>query len=146
MRTKTYSISKIIDTNPETLFKIVSEFNNYSTWNTIIPKAKGELIEGTELQLMMQVSGKLKPFNPKVISVKKNESFLLSKVILAKKIGELTHKFEFKELETNQTEFIQTWEGKGMLVKMMWSKIQQEFSNFENFNNDLVKYIKKTKH
>ena len=143
MKIKTHSISKIINTNPETLFKIVSEFENYGNWNTIIPNARGELTIGTELELMMQMNGKTRPFNPKVISIKRNKSFLLSKVILSKKIGELTHKFEFKKLESNQTEFIQTWTGKGILVKMMWSKIQNGFSDFEIFNNDLTEYIEK---
>jgi hypothetical protein len=72
-----------------------------------------------------------------------NQSFLLSKVLLLKGIGELTHRFEFKKLENNQTEFIQTWEGKGVLVRMMWSKIENGFSDFEIFNDDLITYIEK---
>jgi len=143
MKNKTYSISKKINTDSETLFKIVSKFENYSNWNTVIPNAKGELIEGTELQLMMNLNGKTRPFNPKVKSVEMNQSFLLSKVILLKGIGELTHRFEFKKLENNQTEFIQTWEGKGVLVRMMWSKIENGFSDFEIFNDDLITYIEK---
>lgn len=143
MKSKTYSISKVINTNSETLFNIVSEFESYSNWNTIIPNANGKLREGTELQLVMKMNGKNRPFNPTVISLERNKRFLLSKVFLSKRIGELTHQFEFKELENNQTEFVQTWTGKGILVKMMWSKIQNGFSDFEIFNNDLTEYIEK---
>jgi hypothetical protein len=138
---KKYSISKIINANSETLFKITSDFKNYSNWNTVIPVAEGELTKGTELQLMMKMNGKTRPFNPTVAMVEVNKSFLLSKVFLSKKMGELTHQFEFKELANNQTEFIQTWEGKGFLVKMMWSKIESGFSEFETFNDDLIRYI-----
>ena len=110
------------------------------------PRAKGELKEGTELELMMKINNKIRPFRPKVKSVEVNESFLLSKVCISKRIGELTHKFEFKAIENNQTEFIQTWGGKGLLVQIMWSKIKNGFSDFEIFNADLAKYIEKKKY
>lgn len=141
--TKKHSISKVINANPETLFKIVSNFKNYTNWNTFIPIAKGELIKGMKLQLMMKMNGKIRPFHPTVVKVERNKSFLLSKVFLSKWIGELTHQFEFKELANNQTEFVQTWEGKGILVKMMWSKIESGFSEFETYNDDLIRYINK---
>ena len=143
MGIKKYSISKIINTDSETLFKIVSDFKNYNSWNTVIPSAKGTLTKGTKLQLMMKMNGKVRPFNPTVAKVEMNKSFLLSKLFLSSKIGELTHQFEFKELANNQTEFVQTWEGKGMLIKLMWSKIENGFSEFETFNDDLIRYISK---
>lgn len=143
MKSKRYSISETINANPETLFRIVSEFSNYKAWNTIIPSAKGELIEGTELQLAMKMNGKIRPFKPRVISMERNKSFLLSKVFFSKRIGELTHRFEFNSLGNNQTEFVQTWMGKGVLVRMIWSKIQNGFSDFEIFNNDLIRHISK---
>lgn len=68
---------------------------------------------------MMNVKGKNRPFNPTVQLVEPNKRFILSKVVLSKWLGELTHQFEFKQLENNQTEFVQTWVGKGILVKMM---------------------------
>lgn len=141
MKQRSYSIEKIINSNPETLFTIVSDFQNYHKWNRVIPSGRGELIKGSKLQLMMHMNGKTKPFNPAVIAVDKNKSFLLSKTIVSKAIGELTHKFEFLELENNQTKLIQTWEGKGVLVKLMWPKIQSEFSNFAIFNDDLISYL-----
>ena len=143
MATKKYSISKVINANSETLFKIISDFKNYSNWNTVIPVAEGELTKGTELQLMMKMNGEPRPFNPTVAMIEMNKSFLLSKVFLSKKIGELTHQFEFKKLANNQTEFVQTWEGKGFLVKMMWSKIAQGFQDFEIFNDNLESCLMK---
>src|SRR5690554_7224560 len=77
MKDRTHSISKVINTDIKTLFKVVSDFNNYKNWNTVIPDAKGELIVGTELQLTININGKTKPFNPKVLSVIPNKCFLL---------------------------------------------------------------------
>ena len=145
MKTKTYSISRVFDINSDTLFQIVSDFNKYSDWNTIIPNAKGELKIGTKLKLTMNMGGKTKPFNPKVISIDQGKSFSLSKILITKGMGELTHQFEFISLPNNKTEFIQTWTGKGILVKMMWSKIAKGFSDFEIFNDNLENYIMKQK-
>ncbi|MFB2121467.1 hypothetical protein [Parapedobacter sp. 2B3] len=141
MKDKIHSISRVIDTDSETLFKIVSGFNLYKNWNTVIPNAKGELVVGTKLQLTMIINGKNKPFNPKVISVVPNKSFILSKTLFSKNILELTHLFEFKPLTDHKTEFIQTWKGQGILTVMLWEKIKNGFSSFEVFNNDIVKYI-----
>lgn len=62
MKDQTYSISTVVDADPETLFKVVSDFSRYKNWNTVIPDAKGELLEGTELLLTMVMNGKNKPF------------------------------------------------------------------------------------
>lgn len=141
MKNKTFTISKVLDTDFETLFKIVSDFSLYKNWNTVIPDANGSLVTGTELQLTMRVGGKVVPFNPKVMSIVPNKNFLLSKTLFSKTLLELTHKFEFKQLSDHQTEFIQTWEGKGVLVAVLWKKIANGFSDFEIFNNDLEKYL-----
>lgn len=143
IKNKTHSISKTIDSNIETLFKIVSNFSQYKIWNTVIPDAKGALEVGTKLQLTMNINGKNQLFNPDVISVVPNKSFVLSKTLLSKNIFQLTHLFEFKMLSSTKTEFIQTWEGKGILTFLLWKKIQNSFSSFEEFNNDIVKYINK---
>ncbi len=137
----TFSISKVINTDPETLFTILSKFENYSDWTTIIPSAQGELKEGTSLKLMLKMDGTLRPFRPKVKLVEWNKCFLLSRVFLTRGIGELTHRFDLKKLENNQTELVQTWEGKGLLVQLMWSKIKEGFSSFEILSNDLFQYI-----
>ena len=143
MRIKTYAISKIINVNPELLFETVSTFENYKDWNTIIPNANGKLKKGEKLLLVLKMNGKTRLFNPTVISLEKNKRFVLSKKIISKTIGELTHEFEFKKIENNRTEFIQTWEGKGILVLFMWSKIKNGFSEFEKLNDNLNTYIEK---
>ncbi len=143
MQSQTYSISKNYDINSDTLFQIVSDFENYNKWNTIIPKAKGKLIVGKELALVLKLNNKEKPFNPKVVSINKRAGFLLSKVLIAKGIGELTHKFDFIPLPNNRTKFIQTWTGKGILIKILWAKIEKGFADFNLFNEDLEKYVEK---
>jgi len=145
MKTKTYSISRVFDINSDILFQIVSDFNKYPEWNTIIPNAKGELKIGTTLELTLNMGGKTKPFNPQVIAVDQGKRFSLCEILITKGIGELTHQFEFIPLPNDKTEFIQTWTGKGILVKMMWSKIAKGFSDFEIFNDDLENYIMQQK-
>jgi len=145
MKTKTYSISRVFDVNSDTLFQVISDFNKYSEWNTIITKAKGELKIGATLELTMNIGGKTKPFNPKVISIDQGKSFSLSKILITKGMGELTHQFEFISLPNNKTELIQTWTGNGILVKMMWSKIAKGFSDFEVCNDDLENYLMQQK-
>ncbi len=142
MKSKTHRISKVIASDAKSLFTIVSNFENYNAWNTVIPNAKGVLAVGNELQLMINMSGTTKPFNPTVIAITPDRSFLLSKVLLSKFLGELSHQFEFKDLGNHRTEFIQTWTGKGVLVKLMWSKISEGFADFETFNTDLEKYVR----
>ena len=141
MKAKTYSISRVFDIDSDSLFQIVSDFDKYPDWNTIIPSGKGEFKVGTKLKLMMNMGGKIKPFNPKIISIDQGKSFSLSKILITKGIGELTHEFEFVSLPDDKTKFTQTWTGKGILVKMMWSKIAEGFADFEIFYDDLEKYL-----
>jgi hypothetical protein len=143
MKAKTYFISRVYDTNSDSLFQIVSDFGNYSRWNTVIPRANGKLVTGSELALIMKIAGKTKPFNPKVVSIDPGTSFVLSKTWITKIIGELTHRFEFVVIAENKTEFIQTWTGKGILVKIIWPIIEKGFSEFKIFNDDLENYVKK---
>lgn len=143
MKRKIHSISIVINSNSETLFKVVSDFENYNSWNRIITNAKGQLEEGELLQLKMKIDGKIIAFNPKVISIDRNKSFLLSKVFLSKRLGEIMHLFEFKEVDNDRTEFVQTWTGKGVLIKIMWPKLKKGFSDFKIFNEDLEKFIEK---
>ena len=145
MKAKTYSISRIFDINRDTLFQIVSDFNKYCDWNTIMPNAKGEFKIGTKLELTMNIGGKTKLFNPKFISIDNGKSFSLSKILIVKGVGELIHQFEFISLPNNKTEFVQTWTGKGIVVKMMWSKVAKGFSDFEVFNDDLESYLMEQK-
>ncbi|MBL4735592.1 MAG: hypothetical protein JKY18_09700, partial [Flavobacteriales bacterium] len=78
-------------------------------------------------------------------SIDQGKSFSLSKILITKGIGELTHEFEFVSLPDDKTKFTQTWTGKGILVKMMWSKIAEGFSDFEIFYDDLENYLVKQK-
>jgi len=145
MKTKTYSITRIINTSSDRVYKVISDANNYDQWNSIIPFAKGELKEGETLHLRMKSGNKTRSFKPKVISVTEGKSFTLSKIIISKGVGELTHRFDFKSLSPNQTEFTQTWIGEGWLVKMMWPIIAKGFSDFEILNDDLEKHLESTK-
>jgi len=143
MKFKEYSISKTYEINSVQLFEIVSYFENYSKWNTVIPDAKGKLIVGEELSLMLKFKNQTKLFNPIVVSVDDGNNFLLSKTLISKRIGEITHNFSFTPLSENSTRFTQRWIGKGILMRILWSKIEQGFSNFNIFNDDLESYVKK---
>ena len=143
MKHKTFSISKRYNIDSDTLFEIVSDFENYYQWNTIIPDAKGKLVVNGELALILKLNNKEKPLKPTVLSMDDKKSFLLSKIIIAKRIGELTHKFDFISLPNNTTQFTQTWTGKGILMQILWSKIERGFSDFNVFNNDLERFVEK---
>ncbi len=143
MKHKTSSISKKYNIDSESIFEIVSDFENYNKWNTIIPSAKGKLVINEVLTLILKLNNKTKPFKPTVLSIDDKKSFLLSKTILAKGIGELTHKFDFISLPNNTTQFTQTWTAKGILVRILWAKIKKGFANFNIFNDDLEKYVEK---
>lgn len=142
MSSKKYSISKVINTYHKILFKIVTDFERYREWNTIITDAKGKLIEGNQLQLNMKINGTIKRFTPIVTFKTMNRNFKLSKTIISKRIAELTNTFEFIPLNDNRTKFIQTWTGCGILMKIIWPQVKTSLSHFEIFNHDLIDYIK----
>lgn len=144
MKTKSFNLSKRIKGSQEEVFNVISNFNEYEHWNTLIPKAKGSLEIGNELQLKMKINGKLKPFNPKVISFKKNVVMHLSKTIGNPVIGEINHFFELQAINDKETIISHTWQGKGILVQIFWKKMTQGFSVFEIYNRDLANQLSKT--
>lgn len=136
-----YSISRVFNAKPQMIFDVVTDFNNYENWNTLIPSAKGNLNIGDEIRMVLKLNGRKRPFSPKVTFVDKNLSFTLTKKILLKQLGELNHKFEFYPLDNGTTELRQTWTGSGMLIKLLWPLIKRSFAEFEIFNDNLYKHL-----
>jgi hypothetical protein len=135
-----YSISDTIPAGAEELFHIISNFEDYHVWNSLIPEAKGKLQMNEKLKLKILHDGKLRNFKPKVIAIDSTVGFTLRKSMLLNAVV-LMHEFKIQSISSNQSVLTQTWTGKGWIAKSSWKKFTPLFEAFKTYNEDLKKYL-----
>jgi len=137
---KKFELSIEINSPKEEVWKILTDFKNFKTWNTIVPKGEGSLVERNTLELKLKLnSGRLKPFSCKVEKVRRRKYFLLSKKLGSKKLLYMKHYFYLEEMENNGTRVTQKWEVQGIIPKLFWKQISNGISAFKIMNEDLKK-------
>ncbi|MEO1144358.1 MAG: SRPBCC domain-containing protein [Cyanobacteria bacterium J06638_22] len=63
---KTYSVIKLINASPETIWSILTDSSRYPEWNTTVTKLEGTIAPGNQLNLYSTISPE-KAFSIKVV-------------------------------------------------------------------------------
>ncbi|MGE8554485.1 MAG: SRPBCC family protein [Chryseobacterium jejuense] len=114
----------VIHATPEKIWKILSNFQNYPTWNPFITEIQGSVEEGNQIQVTIKPKeGKGMVFKPVVLSKKENKELKWLGKLLFKGIFDGEHHFELIDNKNGTTQFIQSEQFSGLLVP---------FFNFDN--------------
>ena len=63
-----------INSSPEILWDVLTDFKNYYQWNPILQKIKGEPLIGNQLEINLRtVGGKNRVYHPKIIKIIPNK-------------------------------------------------------------------------
>ncbi|RXM53634.1 MULTISPECIES: SRPBCC domain-containing protein [unclassified Chryseobacterium] len=113
-----------IHASPEKIWKILSDFKNYPTWNPFITEIQGSVEEGKQIEVKIEPKdGKAMIFKPVVLSKKENKELKWLGKLLFKGIFDGEHRFELIDNKNGTTRFIQSENFSGIMVP---------FFNFDN--------------
>lgn len=127
-----------INAKPETVWRILTNLEQYSSWNPFIIKAGGKANEGEQLQLKMLNGKREMEFTPTVQVAKESEHFQwLGKGMGGMFIGQ--HYFLLSEAN-GQTKLIQGENFTGLLGNLLFGMIKKDtMASFEAMNLALKK-------
>ena len=138
----------VINSYPESVWKILTDFATYDQWNPFINKIIGLPREGDKIDIYIETpSGKKRKYSPKVTKVEEaRELRWFGKSSLPGFLN-AEHIFTIEELQPQQVRFVQreVFEGllAGLFGKGMDSDVKQ---GFEDMNYALKKHAERSNH
>lgn len=135
-----------INSSPEILWKVITDFKNYSQWNPILQKIKGEPLIGNQLEIHLStVGGKKRVYHPKVIKITPNHelrwkgTFFFSQIFSGERI------FLIEKLSENKVNFVNKEIFSGIGVRFTSPKMEDEIvASFKKMNEALKKTIERS--
>jgi hypothetical protein len=135
-----------INSSPEILWKVITDFKNYYQWNPILQKIKGEPLIGNQLEIhLTTVGGKKRIYHPTVIKITPNHelrwkgSFIFSQIFSGERI------FLIERLGENKVNFVNKEIFSGIGVMFTPQKMEDDIlSSFKKMNEALKKTIERS--
>ena len=126
----------LIDASASTVWRILTDFDQYPSWNPFIKKIMGALKTGASLEVLIEApGGKPMTFKPKVVQVSSNKTFRWIGRLLMPGLFDGMHVFEIEELKSNQVRFTHREEFKGLLLPLLWKSLDKSTrQGFEAMN------------
>jgi hypothetical protein len=128
----------IINASKEKVWNILTDFENYKSWNPFIVNSAGNAVAGSKLANTMKLDDKTQTFRPKVLKVDENKYFDWLGHLFFKGIFDGHHYFKIEELSDNQIKLVQGENFSGILSGMILKSIgEKTMANFVKMNNAL---------
>jgi uncharacterized protein YndB with AHSA1/START domain len=120
------------------IWSLLTQFDIYSAWNTMIPDGKGSLSENGIISLALKLnSTRVFWVKCRVEAIKEGEYFVLGQAILSRRILYMRHFFELTEQGKDEVYLRQRWELSGWLAGIFQKKLVKELKWFQQMNMDL---------
>ena len=134
-----------INSSPETVWSVISDFSRYPDWNPIITQITGELKLGAKLEIhLTTVGGKSRIYYPEItkvespIEIRWYGKFFFSGIFSGERI------LTIDKISDNEVNFINREIFSGIGVKFTPKKMENDIlSSFESMNNSLKNYIER---
>ena len=134
----------IIDTDVSTVWKVLTDFENYPNWNPFVRSIQGGKCVGDELKVACKTSkGKKVSFQSTILNMDQDKEFRWKGKLGIKGIFDGQHYFKLEQLSENQTKFIHCEDMSGILVSLLGSKLDEMNISFESMNQALKKECEK---
>ncbi len=131
-----------INATPNKVWKILTEFNKYESWNPFIKTLNGDVNVGEKIAVTMKPpNGKAMTFKPKVLTLTPNKEFSWLGHFLIPGIFDGHHKFTLIDNNNGTTTFIQSEEFHGILIPLLKKKLNGDIRNSFIKMNEQLKRI-----
>ena len=135
-----------INSSPEILWKVITDFKNYYQWNPILQKIKGEPLIGNKLEIHLStIGGKNRVYHPKVIKITPNHELRWKGTLLFSQIFSGERIFLIEKLSENKVNFVNKEIFSGIGVRFTSQKMEDDIvASFKKMNEALKKTIERT--
>ena len=135
-----------INSSPEILWKVITDFKNYYQWNPILQKIKGEPLIGNQLEIHLStIGGKNRVYHPKVIKITPNHELRWKGTLLFSQIFSGERIFLIEKLSENKVNFVNKEIFSGIGVRFTSQKMEDDIvASFKKMNEALKKTIERS--
>ena len=132
--TKQLNTSITINASKEKIWKILIDFEKYPKWNPFIKSVTGNVQVGSRINIKLQGMS----FKPTVLTFDKNTEFKWLGHLWIKGLFDGEHKFKLIDNGNGTTNFEQSENFSGILVKLFSKSLDKDTKNgFEQMNREL---------
>ena len=125
-----------INSRPEIVWKILTDFKNYSQWNPIIIKIIGELSIGNKLEINVnKIGGNNIIYNKKIKKINNNNELRWKGKFFSSKIFAGERIFSIEKLSDNKVNFVNKEIFSGIGLKLVSQKTADDIlASFKKMN------------
>lgn len=128
----------LINAGAETVWKVLTDFDNHPTWNPFILSISGEKAVGKNLTVSMRPpGGKGMTFKPVILKFEPNREFRWKGKLLVKGLFDGEHFFILEPVGESQTRLVHGEIFSGILVGMVKGPLDKTRDGFILMNNAL---------
>ena len=123
----------VIEANPEKVWKVLTNFDNYPNWNPFIKSINGDVKVGNTIIIRIEPpQSKGMTFKPKVLTYDANKELSWLGHLLFSGLFDGEHKFEIVDNKNGTTTFRQSEKFSGILISL--------FKNELNINTSMLAF------
>ena len=128
-----------IDAPVERVWKILTDFPQFSDWNPFVTQAAGEVRDGARLRVRIEPpGGRAMTFTPTVVRSVRNEELCWLGRLLLPGVFDGEHAFRLSLTTNGGTRFVQREQFRGLLVPLLWKSVSTNTKRgFEAMNRAL---------
>ena len=137
-----------INSYPESVWKILTDFATYDQWNPFINKIIGLPTEGSKIDIFIETpSGKNRKYSPRITKVEEGRELRwLGKSSLPGFLN-AEHIFTIEELQPESVRFIQREVFDGLLTRLFGKSLDTDvMQGFQDMNDALKKRAERSSH
>lgn len=129
----------LINANPEYVWEVLTDFENYPKWNPFIQHISGEAKVGNKLKVFLSPPNeKGMTFNPKVLVFDQNREFKWIGKLFVTGLFDGEHTFKLIDNKNGTTTFVQNEKFRGILVPLLKKRLQTNtLYGFNQMNESL---------
>jgi hypothetical protein len=131
-----------IKSSPKVVWRILTDFANYPSWNPFITRAEGELREGALLRIEIKPPGrKAQDYRVKILKIEEAKEFRWLGHFHVSGLIDGEHLFEINPVGKDKIHFVQREYFSGILVPLTWKSFLNTYlrQGFEELNQSLKK-------
>jgi hypothetical protein len=136
-----------IKSSAKVVWRILTDFANYPSWNPFIPKAEGELREGALLRIEIKPPGrKAQDYCVKILKIEEGREFRWLGHFHMPGLIDGEHLFEINAVGKDNIHFVQREYFSGILVPLTWKSFLNTYlrRGFDELNQSLKKIAERS--
>lgn len=133
----------LLKTSPKVVWEVLTDFENYPSWNPFVKYIKGEVKIGNRIKVKIEPpQSKAMIFTPKILAYENEKELRWLGHFLFSGLFDGEHKFELVDNKNGTTTFIQSEKFKGILVPLFKKQLDNNTKKgFNEMNEELKKIV-----